>query len=157
MSLVRKYVSFSSHSPKSHTASCGQEGRTLLPTLCLLRIVRSRLQGSQTTPVGSHRAWTVAGKGHSRQSLHQLRALHASQLPTWAPTPDPTPTASLWSLRPASEGSVICRYDQGREITTPLPGTTQGWVLIYATPAGQKGAQGCLGRKKDFLEKGFCL
>lgn len=67
MSLVRKCVSFSSHSPKSHTASCGQEGRTLLPTLCLLRIVRSRLQGSQTTPVGSHRAWTVAGKGHSRE------------------------------------------------------------------------------------------
>lgn len=97
-----------------------KRGRHCYLPLCILRTVRSRLQGSQTTPVGSHGAWTVAGKGHSRQNLHQLRALHASQLPIWAPTPDTTPTASREkSLSPASESSVISRYNQGRKSQPP--------------------------------------
>lgn len=70
-------------------------------------------------------------KGPQQESQHQLRASSCLPTPIWALTPDPTPIASgKKSPSSASESSVISRYDQGREVMTPLPGTAQGSGLI---------------------------
>lgn len=75
----------------------GKKGGHCYPPLCMLKIVRSNLHGSHTTPVeggGESQDKDNGWEGPQQESQHQLRA--SSCLPTsiWALTPDPTPIAS---------------------------------------------------------------